>query len=172
MPRNLSRHPDEASVDKDSQNIARCDWARALAALPAAEVKAAADTIARTHIVQDISLPQAGLGLLTLRDGAFHEPFYLGELPVARAQVVVRTHDGHEASGGAVLIDDRVRLVRALAILDAIQAARLPGWEAVAMLVERGVALRTQLDAQRRHILERTRVDFALLGQTEEEDDE
>jgi alpha-D-ribose 1-methylphosphonate 5-triphosphate synthase subunit PhnG len=152
--------------------MARRDWARALAALPATEIKAAADTIARTHEVQDISLPQAGLGLLTLRDGAFHEPFYLGEVPVARAQVVVRTHDGREASGGAVLIDDRVRLVRALAILDAILAARLPGWETVATLVERGDALRAQLDAQRRHILERTRVDFALLGQAEEEDDE
>jgi len=172
MPRNLSRHPADASVEKDSQNIARCDWARALAALPAAEIKATADTIARTHEVQDISLPQAGLGLLTLRDGAFHEPFYLGELPVARAHVMVRTRDGREASGGAVLIDDRVRLVRALAILDATLAARLPGWEAVATLVERGDALRAQRDAQRRHILERTRVDFALLGQAEEEDDE
>jgi len=65
-----------------------------------------------------------------------------------------------------------VRLVRALAILDATLAARLPGWEAVATLVERSDALRAQRDAQRRHILERTRVDFALLGQTEEEDDE
>jgi alpha-D-ribose 1-methylphosphonate 5-triphosphate synthase subunit PhnG len=172
MSRNLSRHPADASVDKDTHKIARCDWARALVALPPAEIKAAADLISRTHEVQDISLPQTGLGLLTLRDGAFHEPFYLGELPVARAQVVVRTHDGREASGGAVLIDDRVRLVRALAILDAILAARLPGWEAVATLTERGDALRAQQDAQRRHILARTRVDFALLGQAEEEDDE
>ena len=152
--------------------MARRDWTRALAALPATEIKAAADTITRTHEVQDIRLPQAGLGLLTLRDGAFHEPFYLGEVPVARAQVVVRTHDGREANGGAVLIDDRVRLARARAILDATLAARLPGWEAVATLVERGVALRAQLDAQRMQILDRTRVDFALLGQTEEEDDE
>ena len=61
--------------------MARRDWTRALAALPATEIKAAADTITRTHEVQDIRLPQAGLGLLTLRDGAFHEPFYLGEVP-------------------------------------------------------------------------------------------
>ncbi|OGI43972.1 MAG: phosphonate C-P lyase system protein PhnG [Candidatus Muproteobacteria bacterium RBG_16_64_11] len=159
-------------MDKDSQNIARSDWACVLAALPAGEIKAAADAIARTHEVHDVSLPQAGLGLLTLRDGAFHEPFYLGEVPVARAHVVVRTHDGHEASGGAVLIDDRARLARALAILDATLAARLPGWEAAAALVERGVAVRAQRDAQRLRILDRTRVDFALLGQTEEEEDD
>lgn len=172
MPHNLSRHPADQPVDKDSRNLARRDWACALAALPADEIKLAADVIARTHEVRDVSLPQAGLGLLTLRDGAFHEPFYLGEMPVARAHVVVRTRDGHEASGGAVLIDDRARLARALAILDATLAARLAGWEAVATLVERGDALRAQRDAQRRHILARTRVDFALLGQTEEEDDE
>jgi alpha-D-ribose 1-methylphosphonate 5-triphosphate synthase subunit PhnG len=163
MQTHLSRHPVE---------VARCNWTRALAALPADEIKFAAEAIARTHEVQDISLPQSGLGLLTLRDGAFHEPFYLGEVPVARAHVVVRTRDGREASGGAMLIDDRARLARALAILDATFAARLPGWEAVATLVERGAALRAERDAQRQHILGRTRVDFSLLGQTEEEDDE
>ena len=34
-----------------------------------------------------------------------------------------RTRDGREASGAAVLIDDRARLARALAILDATLAA-------------------------------------------------
>lgn len=172
MPHNLSRHLADKSAGVNSRNISRRDWACALAALPADEIKLAAEVIAQTHEVRDIGLPQAGLGLLTLRDGVFHEPFYLGEVPVARAHVVVSTHDGHEASGGAVLIDDRTRLARALAILDAALAARLPGWEAVATLVERGDALRVQRDTQRRHILKRTRVDFALLGQTEEEDNE
>ncbi len=152
--------------------MARANWACALAALPAREIHAAAAAIAAGYEVQDIDLPQAGLGLLTLHDAAFHEPFYLGELPAARAQVMVRAPDGRDAHGGAVLLDDRVRLVRALAILDAILAARLPGWEAVASLVERGEALRAQQHAQRRHLLARTRVDFALLRQAEEEGDE
>jgi alpha-D-ribose 1-methylphosphonate 5-triphosphate synthase subunit PhnG len=163
MQPDLSRHPVE---------VARGDWPRALAALPADELKAAADAIARRHDVQDVGLPQAGLGLLTLRDGAFHEPFYLGEIPVARAHVVVRTHDGREANGGALLVDDRACLARALAILDATLSAHLPGWETVAALVERGISRRSELEAQRRRMLARTRVDFSLLAQAEEEDDE
>jgi alpha-D-ribose 1-methylphosphonate 5-triphosphate synthase subunit PhnG len=154
-------------------NTPRSCWASALSALPANEIKAAADQIARHHEIQDVSLPQAGLGLLQLRDGAFHEPFYLGEVPVARAHVLVRGQDGTEASGGAVLLDDRTRLVRSLAILDAVLAARLPGWETAAALVERGVALRGEAAAQRNAILARTRVDFSLLGQADgKEDDE
>jgi len=153
-------------------NTPRADWARALVALPASEIRAAAEHIAGIHEVEDVSLPQAGLGLLQLRDGAFHDPFYLGEVPVARAHVRVRAGDGSEAHGGAVLLDDRTRLVRSLAILDAVLAARLPGWEAAAELVERGAARHTELAAQRQTILARTRVDFSLLGQTEEEDDD
>ena len=112
-----------------------------------------------------ISEPQAGLSLLTLRDGAFHEPFYLGG--AGGALVCARTMGAGEQRRGA----DRAWLARAGDSRRDL-AARLPGWEAVATLVERGVALRAQLDAQRMQILDRTRVDFALLGQTEEEDDE
>lgn len=150
-------------------NTPRADWGRALAALPADEIVAAAEQIARTFEVEDISLPQAGLGLLQLRDGAFHEPFYLGELPLARAYLRLRTPDGSVAEGGTVLLDDRVRLVRAVAILDAVLAARLPGWQDAARLVERGMARHEELAAQRNAMLARTRVDFSLLGQTLED---
>lgn len=153
-------------------NTPRANWAHTLAALPAHEIRAAAEHLERTHEVEDVSLPQAGLGLLQLRDGAFHEPFYLGEVPLTRAHVRVRTEDGSEASGGAVLLDDRMKLVRSLAILDAVLAARLPGWEIAAELVERGAAQHAEMTAQRQIILARTRVDFSLLGQTNEEDDD
>ncbi len=168
MPPPLSTPPGHTA---DALHVARADWARAWAALPAEEILSAAEAIARTHEVQDIGLPQAGLGLLTLRDGAFHEPFYLGEVPVARAAVQVRTREGRTGHGGAVRIDDRARLTRAFAILDATLSARLPGWEALAALTERGMRAYAQHDAQRRHILARTRVDFSLLAQTGEDDD-
>lgn len=141
-------------------------------ALPAADVEHAADGIARRHEVRDVSLPQSGLGLLALRDGALHEAFFIGEVPLARARVVLRTADGGEAPGGAVLLDDRGALARAVAVLDAALAARLPGWEEAAALVRRGTALLAETDALRSHLLRRTRVDFALLGQAEETGDE
>ncbi len=151
-------------------DIPRQEWAAALSALPTKEVKAVADSFASSCQVRDVTLPQSGLGLLTLRDGAFHEAFHLGEIPVARAHVVLRTQGGQESSGGAVLIDDRATIARAIAILDGALAGRLPGWEGVAALVERGHSARAEKFAERKHILASTRVDFSLLGQAEEED--
>lgn len=149
-------------------NVPRSDWGRSLIVLPADELKAVAGRIASIHTIEDVSLPQAGLALLQLCDGAFHEPFYLGEVPLARAHVRVRTADGGEFYGGAALLDDRVQLVRSIAVLDAILAARLPSWEAVAEMVERGMAVHAQWAAQRGAILAHTRVDFSLLGQLDE----
>jgi alpha-D-ribose 1-methylphosphonate 5-triphosphate synthase subunit PhnG len=152
--------------------IPRPEWAAALAALPARAVTTAAETIAAACQVRDVILPQAGLALLTLRDGAFHEPFHLGEVPVARAQVLLRAEDGREAAGGAVLLDDRSGLARAMAILDGALAGRLPGWEAAAALVEQGASVRAQVLVQRQQLLAATRVDFSLLGQADEDEDE
>lgn len=151
-------------------DIPRQEWATALFALPTKEVKAVAESFASSCQVREVTLPQSGLGLLTLRDGAFHEAFHLGELPVARAHVVLRTQDGQESSGGAVLIDDRATVARAIAILDGVIAGRLPGWETAAALVERGYSARAAKFAERKHILASTRVDFSLLGQMDEED--
>ncbi|MBE0504671.1 MAG: phosphonate C-P lyase system protein PhnG [Desulfuromonadales bacterium] len=151
-------------------DIARQEWAAALSALPTKEVKEAAESFASSCQVRDVTLPQSGLGLLTLRDGAFHEAFHLGEVPVARAHVLLRTPDGQESSGGAILIDDRATVARAIAILDGALAGRLPGWEAVAALVERGYSARAEKFAVRKQIMASTRVDFSLLGQADEEE--
>jgi len=151
--------------------IPRRDWAAALAVLPAQDLVSAAEAIAATCLVRDLVLPQSGLALLTLRDGAFHEPFHLGEVPVARAQVLLRAPDGREAGGGAVLLDDRSNIARAVAILDGALAGQLPGWETAAALVERGSAARAQTRAEGQHLLASTRVDFSLLGQPGEDDD-
>jgi alpha-D-ribose 1-methylphosphonate 5-triphosphate synthase subunit PhnG len=162
MPSNLSRHPDE---------VARGAWPRALTALSADELQGVGEELAAQYTVTDVSLPQAGLALVQMRDGAFHEHYYLGETPIARAHVHVRGSDGREAQGAAQILDDRAGLARTLALLDAVLAARLPGWERVARLVERGRELRAAEDDARRQILARTRVDFATLGATEEEDE-
>ena len=53
-------------------NIPRNDLSRALCQLNAAEIKAVAATLSSDIEVCDVVLPQAGLCLLSLTDGAFH----------------------------------------------------------------------------------------------------
>ena len=151
-------------------NIPRNDWARALCQLNAAEIRALAAELTLEIEVRDVVLPQAGLGLLSLTDGAFHEPFYLGEIPVARAQVILITREGREVRGGTVLVDDRVPLARAIAILDAVLSGKLSGYEQAENLVKKGEQMRMQKMHQRRQMLAATRVDFSLLEQEDDED--
>lgn len=153
-------------------NIPRNDWPRALCELNAAEIKAVAATLSRDIEVRDVVLPQAGLGLLSLTDGAFHEPFYLGEIPVARAEVILKTAEGREVQGGSVLVDDRAQLARSIAILDAILSAKLPGYDVAENLVKKGEQMRMQKISERRQMLSVTRVDFSLLEQEDDEDAE
>ncbi|HPB91180.1 MAG TPA: phosphonate C-P lyase system protein PhnG [Rugosibacter sp.] len=146
----------------------RSHWAALLAQLPAGQVQSVAEALDLE--VVDITLPHSGLGLMHLHDSALNDGFYLGEIPVARAHVRVRSTDGQEAEGGAVLVDDRTRLTRAIAVLDAVLAARLPGWETAATLVTQGQAAHTHRTQTRRALLSRTHVDFSLLGQEEEDE--
>lgn len=152
------------------KNIPRREWQSALCALHASEVKEMAAKLMQDIEVQDVALPHGGLGLLTLRDGAFHEAFYLGELPIARADVVLRNSAGDESKGGAIIVDDRAQFARSIAILDAVLAGRFPGWEQAASLVERGIGMRVQKDNERKQMLAATRVDFSLLGQEDEDE--
>lgn len=152
--------------------IPRNDWPRALCQINAAEIKAVAASLCRDIEVRDVVLPQAGLGLLSLTDGAFHEPFYLGEIPVARAEVILTTTDGREAHGGSVLVDDRAQLARSIAILDAILSGKLPGCDVAENLVKNGELVRMQKISERRQMLAATRVDFSLLEQEDDEDAE
>ncbi|HCI53261.1 MAG TPA: phosphonate C-P lyase system protein PhnG [Gallionella sp.] len=153
-------------------NIPRNDWPRALCQLDAAEIKAVAATLSCDIEVRDVFLPQAGLGLLSLTDGAFHDPFYLGEIPVARAEVILKTADGYEVQGGCVLVDDRAKLARSIAILDAVLSGKLHGCNVAENLVEKGELMRMQKIGERRQMLAATRVDFSLLEQEDDEDAE
>jgi alpha-D-ribose 1-methylphosphonate 5-triphosphate synthase subunit PhnG len=150
----------------------RKDWVHALTAHPTATVIDLAEQFTKDYTVKLTGLPQAGLGLLQLTDGAFHEPFYLGEFPLSRCSVEVILPDGRRASGGAQVMADDADLARALAILDAILAAKLPGWETVAEQVQSGFLQREEEARRRRAMLNETRVDFALLSDANEEDDD
>jgi len=152
-------------------NLERRDWIRALTAHPSADLTALAEQLVKACDVRLTQLPQAGLGLLTLTDGALHEPYYLGEFPLSSCAVELTLPDGRQAAGGAQVMADDAELARALAILDAVLAARLPGWEQVAALLEAGAQKRAAEDRRRAAILAATRVDFATLNNAEDDDE-
>jgi len=153
-------------------NLARGEWIRALTAHPAPVLKALADELTVGCHVKFTSLPQAGLGLLTLTDGAFHEAYYLGEFPLSTCCIELALPDGRCAPGGAQVMADDAELARALAILDAILAARFPGWERVAAHIASGAEKRAEETRRRRAMLASTRVDFAMLNSAGEDEDE
>ncbi|MCK9986209.1 MAG: alpha-D-ribose 1-methylphosphonate 5-triphosphate synthase subunit PhnG [Azoarcus sp.] len=151
-------------------NFERRDWIRALTAHPADDLKMLAGALAADCDVRLKSLPQAGLGLMTLTDGAFHEPYYLGEFPLSTCSVEITLGDGRSAFGGAQVMADDAELARALAILDAFLAAGLPGAERVSPMLASGARLRGEEDCRRRAMLAATRVDFAMLNNADEDD--
>lgn len=155
------------TLNKTSQ---RSQWPRQLMAVPAAEVIAVAATLASQHRVEDVTLPQAGLALMQLRDSALNEAYCPGEIPLASARVILTTIDGTQHEGAAQVMHDSAKFARAVAVIDAALAAQLPGSEAVEPLLNRGAALLAQQSVSRKKMLVHTRVDFALLGTTEEED--
>jgi alpha-D-ribose 1-methylphosphonate 5-triphosphate synthase subunit PhnG len=150
----------------------RAQWLRLWSALPAAAVKALAADLAGRYPVEDLALPQSGLGLLPLSDSALGDTYFIGEIPLAQAHVRVTPNQGPSAEGAAILLDDRAGVARAMAVLDAVLAARLPGCEAALQLLAQGETALAEQSRQRRALLAATRVDFALLGTNEEDDDE
>jgi alpha-D-ribose 1-methylphosphonate 5-triphosphate synthase subunit PhnG len=153
-------------------NLQRREWIRALSAHPATMLNALADELTADCDVRLKSLPQAGLGLLQLADGAFHEPYYLGEFPLSSCSVELSLVDGRRAAGGAQVMTDDADLARSLAILDAICATGFPGWERVEAQIESGALKCADEDRRRRAMLAATRVDFAMLNNAGNDDDE
>jgi alpha-D-ribose 1-methylphosphonate 5-triphosphate synthase subunit PhnG len=112
---------------------------------------------------------ESGLALMQWRDAVQHQPFFLGEVPMARAAVALVNHRGERAEGGAVVMADDAELAQALAVLDAVRAQRWPGAEVVDALALRGAHAREDIRAVRQAGLTRTRVDFALLAEADDE---
>lgn len=151
---------------------ARPQWPRLLMACPPQQVRQLANALALQHRVDDIQLPQSGLALLKLRDSAQGDPYFPGEIPLATARVRVSALDGAVVEGAAQLLDDRATLARAIAVIDAVIAGQLQGHEAAFELLAAGAAQLAEQAAQRRALLSATRVDFSLLGTTEDEQDD
>lgn len=150
----------------------RAAWVELLTAVDRERLLAGAAGVERHARVRATALPQAGLHLLALRDGAFGEPFFLGEIPSACAQVVVMDAQGQEHAGGAWVMADDVALAQALAVLDAALAAGLPGADEARLLLAEGAARRAQIADARSRMLTATTVDFALLSEADPEEED
>jgi alpha-D-ribose 1-methylphosphonate 5-triphosphate synthase subunit PhnG len=143
--------------------IAREDWQNALSVVPEEQLNRVVDNLSSAWDIRPTTVPQAGLGMLRMRDSALQESFYLGEFPLASCRLSVTTDTGETAEGAALVMDDRVERAERLALCDAILAARLPGWRQVFALLFEGITRCDELSQERKAILARTRVDFSLL---------
>lgn len=152
-------------------NMPRSQWLRMWQASEPAHIKALAKQVSDGCEITDLHIPKAGLGLLQLRDSALGDAYFLGEIPVTKAHLRIQSPNGKVAEGAAICMDDRAGLTRAMAILDGVLAAKLPGWELVEQSLQAG-AIQVQADAAiRRANLSATKVDFSLLGTMDEDDD-
>jgi alpha-D-ribose 1-methylphosphonate 5-triphosphate synthase subunit PhnG len=140
---------------------------RALMALPKQRVVDVITRLADGFNVRLTNVPSAGLGLLKFNDSALHDPFYLGEFPLATAGVELTGADGSVFQGAAQVMDDDVEFVTTLAIADAILTNQLSGSDELTELVSQGERRLAREQAIRHSILSRTKVDFSLLNMTE-----
>lgn len=140
-------------------------WVRALTAHAPATVIQLATQLVQGWQVSYETIPQTGVSLLQLQDSVFHQPYYLGEIPLSTARVQLTIPEGERFSGGAQVMSDVPDLATSLAVCDAILANQLVGWEQVAELIELGQAIRYEEERLRGAMLAKTRVDFSLLSQ-------
>jgi alpha-D-ribose 1-methylphosphonate 5-triphosphate synthase subunit PhnG len=155
-----------------NQDFPRSQWLRLWTALPADQLRTVAAALSSRYEIDDLELPQSGLGLLPLNDGALGEAYFLGEIPLARAHVRIADKQGRSVEGAAIMMDDRASLARTLAILDGALAAALPGSESAHDLLCAGAKKTQEIAVDRQKLLAATRVDFSLLGTADEEDDD
>lgn len=144
---------------------ARSLWIKALTAHAEETINDLAESLAKNWQVNYTVLPQSGLSLLTLEDGVFQQPYYLGEIPIANASIELQDDQGNKFNGAAQYLGDSKDFAVALAVCDAVMAHQLAGWEQVAELIEQGMEKRHLRDLQRGAILAKTKVDFSLLSQ-------
>ncbi|MDZ8104941.1 MAG: phosphonate C-P lyase system protein PhnG [Nostoc sp. DedQUE12a] len=145
----------------------RSVWIKALTAYSPEKVQLLAEDLISGWQLNYKFLPQAGLSLLQMQDGVFYEPYFLGEIPVASAWIELTNAKDESFEGAAQVISDSVELAVALAVCDAVIAHELPGWQKVADLIQQGIEKRAWEELQQGAMLTKTKVNFSLLSQEE-----
>jgi alpha-D-ribose 1-methylphosphonate 5-triphosphate synthase subunit PhnG len=153
-------------------NTPRSLWLRALKQAPIDEVKTVVEQALTQYSTTYQSIPQSGLGVLQTKDTAQHEPYFLGEFPIATSWVCLTDSQGNRFEGAAQLMDDDENLASLFAVCDAILFNNLITCNKLADLVEMGEFKLKQEIRVRKAMLGSTAVDFSLLSATEEEEKE
>ncbi|MDJ0662730.1 MAG: phosphonate C-P lyase system protein PhnG [Crocosphaera sp.] len=143
----------------------RSVWVKALTVHSSETICKLAEEISKNWQIQYKSLPQNGLSLLTLQDGVFNEPYYLGEIPISYAHLSLINEQGKSYDGAAQVMTDSEDLAVALAVCDSVMAHQLPGWEKVAQYIELGMKKREEENRVRGAMLAKTKVNFSLVSQ-------
>ena len=161
----------QSKINQITRNqTTRNQWVQALTAHPPKLIIELVQRIGHEWEISYETLPQNGLSLLQVQDSVFHEPYYLGEIPLANAWVLLTAPNGQSWQGAAQVMSDFPDLASSLAICDAILANQLSGWQQVQELVEKGMIIRQEENRRRGAMLETTRVNFSLLSQEESDD--
>lgn len=150
--------------------VPRSLWVRALKLVPVNEIKVVVDSVMNEYAVSYKSIPQSGLGVLQTKDTAMHEPYFLGEFPIATSWVVLTDKQGKTFEGAAQLMDDDENLASLFAVCDAILANDLMAYCKLADLVELGEFKFEQEARTRKAMLGSTTVNFSLLGATDQDE--
>ncbi|ACK65048.1 phosphonate C-P lyase system protein PhnG [Rippkaea orientalis PCC 8801] len=145
----------------------RSSWIRALTAHPNTIVQDLAEKLTQNWQLTYQSLPQTGLSLLPLEDGVFHQPYYLGEIPLTQVSIELKNDQNQSFAGASQLMENDPDFALALAVCDAIMAHQLPGSEEVLKLINQGLEKRALEDQIKSAILAKTKVNFSLLSQEE-----
>lgn len=141
----------------------RSRWQRALHQHDRERLISLADELSAGGQVRPCQVPQAGLGMLRLREPSYGEVFNIGEIPLACVALEVTSADGDQAAGGAFLMDDDLDLAQAIAVCDAILSGGLRGHETVSELILDGDQALADEDRLRAGLLARTAVHFDTL---------
>ena len=151
------------------KQVSREQWGSLLSSLPESRLKEVVDRVSSGWRIRPRAVPQSGLGMLKMKDSALNESYYLGEFPMSSCWLSVSTANGQVAEGASLIMDDNLEQSERLAICDAILSAQLPGYEEIDALLLEGMNRRRQIEAERKSILARTRVDFSLLDDVGED---
>jgi len=158
----MSSNPANHALQKTVLHRRR--WLPALTALSLDELNTTVLSLLAGYEIEHQALPEDGLGLLKIRDGALGQSFYLGEFPLATAHILLRDPSGHGYPGAAQLLGDSVDKAIIMAVCDALLSNALPESAGIEPLVQTGLKRLQARESRRSAMLERTRVEFDLLS--------
>lgn len=144
---------------------------QALSALPKSLVEETVNQAVNDWSVRYTWIPRAGLGMLKMKDSAFNEEFFLGEIPVSSVRVMLSNSEGIQLEGGSYIMDDDLELAKLISIADALLSDSIVDNHKIIELVNQGLLEVENRSRIRSKMLMSTKVDFSLLNMVGKNDD-